>query len=264
MATEISFRLSGKPSLPPAAAQKFGDFEYEQRVLAFIDILGFSKLAQRSSADQNARAQVAKLTEVTKLFERFVAEYLTFAEAAFFSDCFILSMTPPDLRTLFVIREVGYLCRYLLWQGFVCRGAITSGALYHRERLIVGPALVCAYQLEQSVAIYPRVILDDETMAHWRNEFIESSPHSDFQSMVKRDRDGQNFLDIFSPVWTTTLPWTEFLPTYDQVPTDPTLFLEKIAVHIAEGLADGVGDLKVRSKYEWLAAQHRDAVDGSR
>jgi hypothetical protein len=233
-------------------------FEYQERVLAFVDVLGFAQLVERSKADQNIRAKVAKLIEINRLFERFVSSFLDFAEATFFSDSFVLSMQPPDVRALFVIREIGYLCRYLLWQGFLCRGAITTGYLYHRGRFIVGPALVSAYRLEQSVAVYPRLILDSETLLHWQNEFREGSPHSHFESMVKRDRDGQYFLDIFSSEWTTTLPWTEFVSSYDQMPTDPKTFLEETAKFITDGLETNSDDQKNRMKYEWLATQHKE------
>ncbi|HXW41250.1 MAG TPA: hypothetical protein VEK75_08615 [Xanthobacteraceae bacterium] len=235
-------------------------FDYEERVVAFIDVLGFASLVERSDTNLSSRANIAKLITVSELFDQFVSEYLDFAEAAFFSDSFILSMGPPDVRTLFVIREVGYLCRYLLWQGFPCRGAITTGALYHRGRFVVGPALVSAYRLEQSAAIYPRVILDDQTMRHWQNEFDPASPHSNFKSMVKRDHDGQYFLDIFSPEWSTTLAWTEFLPSYDQLPTDSLTFLEETGKHIAAGLRAHSGNSKIREKYEWLATQRREHV----
>jgi hypothetical protein len=231
-------------------------FGYEDRVVAFIDVLGFASLAEQSERNSNAQAKVRKLVTINKLFEQFIGEYLDFAESAFFSDSFVLSMTPPDVRTLYVVREIGYLCRYLLWQGFPCRGAIATGPLFHRGRFIVGPALVSAHRLEQSVAIYPRVILDGGTLRHWQNEFCESSPHSNFISMVKRDQDGQHFLDIFSSEWTTTLPWTEFLPSYDQMPTDPDKFLHETAKHIADGLATNANSVKIRAKYEWLFTQH--------
>jgi hypothetical protein len=231
-------------------------FDYEERVVAFIDVLGFANLVEQSEGNDSARAKVRKLITINRLFEQFISEYLDFAEAAFFSDSFVLSMGPPDVRTLYVIREIGYLCRYLLWQGFPCRGAIATGSLYHRGRFIVGPALVNAHRLEQSVAIYPRVILDGDTLRHWQSEFCESSPHSNFETMVKRDRDGQYFLDVFSPAWTTTLPWTEFLPSYDHMPTDPDAFLQETATHIVDGIETNARDLKIRAKYEWLATQH--------
>jgi hypothetical protein len=234
-------------------------FDYQERTVAFIDVLGFAELVKQSDTSLTARAKLAKLIAINALFEQFVAKFLGFGDAAFFSDCFVLSMQPPDIRALFVIRETGYLCRYLLLQGFPCRGAITTGSLYHQGRFVVGPALVNAYEMERAVAIYPRVILDERTMAYWRNEFLPGSAHPQLETLVKRDRDGQHFLDIFSPTWSAAfLPWTEFIPSQDQVPADPRKFLEDAHKLIEAGLAANSANLKVRAKYEWLATEHRE------
>lgn len=173
--------------------------DYQERAVAFIDVLGFTALVKGSDADPTARLKIAKLIATNKLFEKFTSEMFPI-DAAFFSDSFVLSMNVD--RLFYLIRETGNLCRLLLLLGFPCRGAITAGALYHRERIVVGPALVNAYQLEQSVSIYPRIILDDAAMAHWKHEFRldesgEGPAHADLESFVKQDRDGQNFVDIF-------------------------------------------------------------------
>src|SRR5271156_3287745 len=96
------------------------------------------------------------------------------------------------------LRETGKLCREFLQKGFPCRGAITSGSLFHHERYIVGPALVRAYQIEQSVAIYPRIILDDAAMKRWRYHFRPPWEES-LETLVKLGGDGLCFLDIFNP-----------------------------------------------------------------
>lgn len=93
-----------------------------------------------------------------------------------------------------MVREIGYFCRRLLTHGFVCRGAITVGHIYHRGRFVVGPAFVDAYRLEQSVALYPRVVLDSAALDVWTDEFRadeygKRGPHPHFEALVKRDRD---------------------------------------------------------------------------
>lgn len=235
-------------------------FVYQKRVVAFIDVLGFTELVGQSDADEIAQAKIGKLIDINKLFEKFVGDFLRFADGAFFSDCFVLSMHPPEVRLIHLIRETGYLCRYLLLQGFPCRGAITTGSLYHHGRFIVGPALVNAYRLEQSVAIYPRIILDDATMGHWKHEFRQDefgvgAAHPELEGLVKRDRDGQQFLDIFHPGWASTfLQWTDFV-TSDPIPTDPAEFLKEAWKRIEEGRTAHTGNPKVLAKYEWFATE---------
>ncbi len=240
-------------------ASDTNSFDYQERAVAFIDVLGFADLVKASDANPAARAKISKLIGTNKLFDQFMKK-LPFATASFFSDSFVLSMMQAD-RVFYMVREIGYLCRHLLLLGFPCRGAITVGSLYHHKRIVVGPAFVDAYRLEQSVAIYPRVILDDATMAHWKHEFRldefgQGSAHPHLKSLVKRDRDGQHFIDIFNPEWGPNfIPWTEIIPSPDPVPTDATDFLKAANKQIQDGLAANIGRPKVRTKYEWLAAE---------
>ncbi len=233
-------------------------FEYKERVVAFVDVLGFSALVRRSETDPAAMDNVRKLVTVNELFYSFMTKF-QLSTASFFSDSFVLSMQPD--RVLYVVREIGYLCRYLLLQGLPCRGAITTGSLYHRGRFVLGPAFVSAAEMEKSVAVYPRVVLDDATMANWRlefrvDEFGHRAQHASLENLVKRDRDGRHFIDIFNPEWGTGfIPWTEIIPSYDLVPTDPAEFLERARVSIDVGRAASAGDTKVREKYKWLATE---------
>jgi hypothetical protein len=229
-------------------------FVYADRIVAFIDVLGFSELVTASDKDSIALSKLKKLIATYELFERFMRDYFDFAEGDFFSDCFVLSVNTDQV--IYLIRETGYLCRHLLLQGFSCRGGISAGALYHHGRVVVGPALIKAYQLERSVAVYPRVLLDDATMACWEEEFRPSSAHPHLQTLVKRDRDGQHFIDIFNPEWGPNfIPWTEFIPSSDSVPTDPIEFLKVAWKRIKDNHAANIGNAKIRAKYEWLATE---------
>jgi hypothetical protein len=229
-------------------------FAYADRIIAFIDVLGFSELVKASDADPIALSKLKKLVATYELFERYMREYFDFANSDFFSDSFVLSVNTDQV--IYLIRETGYLCRHLLMQGFSCRGGISAGSLYHHGQIVVGPALIKAYRLEKSIALYPRVILDDATMAHWGEEFRSGSAHPHLEALVKRDRDGQHFIDIFNPEWGPNfIPWTEFIPSRDSVPTDPIDFLKEAWKRIEDNRAANIGIAKILAKYEWLATQ---------
>jgi len=227
---------------------------YADRIVAFIDVLGFSELVKASDTDSTALSKVKKLIATHELFERFMGEYLDFARADFFSDCFVLSVNTDQV--IYLIRETGYLCRHLLLQGFSCRGGISAGSLYHHGPVVVGPALIKAYHLEKTVAVYPRVLLDDATMACWDEEFRLGSAHPHLKALVKRDRDGQHFIDIFNPEWGRNfIPWTEFIPSSDSVPTDPIEFLKEAWKRIEDNRAANIGNAKICAKYGWLSTE---------
>lgn len=46
--------------------------------------------------------------------------------------------------------------------GFLVRGGITIGPLYHDSNIVFGPALVRAATIEKDLARFPRVVLDSE------------------------------------------------------------------------------------------------------
>jgi hypothetical protein len=52
------------------------------------------------------------------------------------------------------------------------RGAVTIGPLFQSERVIFGPGLVRAYELESNAAVYPRIIIDHDVMGKFNNDLI--------------------------------------------------------------------------------------------
>ena len=225
---------------------------YEDRVVAFIDVLGFADLVKASATGAAAHGKISKLIAIYNVFDWFVPQMLDkLVDGGFFSDTFILSAGTS--QSVYLIRETGNLCRYLLLQGFPCRGAIAAGPLHHRERIIIGPALVDAYRAEQSVAIYPRIVVDDATRDYWAEECAPGSAHPHLKSLVKKDCDGQHYLDIFEPQWGDFLPWTDFVPATEAVPVDPAQFLTAAFNSIREGLKASGGNEKTHAKYKWLA-----------
>jgi hypothetical protein len=227
--------------------------DYQERVVAFIDVLGFADLVKASATDTAARDKTSKLIAIYKVFDWFVTEMLErLVEGGFFSDTFILSATLE--QALYLIRETGNLCRFLLLQGFPCRGAIAAGLLHHRERIIIGPALIDAYRAEQSVAIYPRIVVDEATREIWAKECAPESAHSRLKYLIREDCDGQHYLDILDPQWGVFFPWTDKSGT-ELVPSDPAKFLTAASERIREGLKASSGNATVRAKYTWLAAK---------
>jgi len=55
-----------------------------------------------------------------------------------------------------------WLHHLALKKGFLMRGAITKGWLWHEKGIIVGKALIEAVAIEEKVSVYPRVIVGNE------------------------------------------------------------------------------------------------------
>jgi hypothetical protein len=223
------------------------NFEYQDRVVAFIDILGFAKLVKDSEGNLAARAKVTKMIAAGKEFERFVREDFPSLTATVCPPSFVLSMEKDKI--FYLIRETGKLCRHLFTLGFPFRGAISVGSLYHDEEIVVGPALDKVRQIESSLAVYPRVIVDEVAIKYWRYEFRTCSAHPHLESVVKLDCDGQNFIDIFSSRWVD----------FGHLDENNVDFLPKALEVIQRGLAEHKGDAKIITKFTWLNTEYKNS-----
>ncbi|WP_422016797.1 hypothetical protein [Reyranella sp.] len=226
--------------------------DYTERSFAFLDVLGFSNLVVRSTDSKEARERLDKFIDVA---DRLFPQWVTLgglAKSNFFSDTILVSIGTPEHYFVHLVREVGMLARYLLAHGFATRGGITVGPVFHEGRVVVGPALITAYELEKR-AVYPRVILDDVAMEYWRTEFVEGTPPP-YAGWIKQDRDGEYFIDLFTD-WSGVRQMADFVAE-DRIPAEPKEFSKLVAAHIAEGRTSDIPS--VRAKWEWLHSQSRD------
>ena len=78
------------------------------------------------------------------------------------------------------------------------RGGITIGNHFQNERLIFSPALIKAYKLESTQAIYPRILIDDSFMKEINKHFPNDPSHSESEFVldwIRKDIDGKLFLN---------------------------------------------------------------------
>lgn len=229
-------------------------FGYDERVVAVIDILGFSALVEASNQDGIALAKVGDLLRTDVLFSKFL-EIFDSAQGAFFSDTFVLSMPFPRTQTFYMVREVGHLCQYLFMQGLPCRGAVCAGPLHHKGAYLAGPALVRAHELERSRAVHPRVVLDPSALDHWSHDVVQGSSLEMFGPLVRRDADGNHFIDIFSDLYPANFyQWTNFVEGFDPLPPHPE-FIAKAKQFVDDCLQRYAANDRILAKYRWLEAQ---------
>lgn len=175
------------------------------RVVAFVDILGFRSVLSRMF-DRNdlalygrIRKALRSLSMLVHITNKPIFRYSeergpVTAGATAFSDCIVFSdaLTPVGVES--VGAKVALLSTWLLRDGILCRGAIASGPAVHEDDILFGPGLVAAYELENKAAFYPRVILSPAIAA-----MIKSSP----LVHVAVDIDGFEFIDPFHGLQTT-------------------------------------------------------------
>lgn len=147
--------------------------QYEERYVAFIDVLGFKSLVDRAEADAKLLERLATNLEEVRTYSALGATmdasaindpenfFHNMFRMSTFSDSIIIS-TKINLIGLGLIAMLsGIMCNKLLHQGIFTRGAISAGKLIHTESIAFGAGLIRSYSLENSAAIYPRILIDE-------------------------------------------------------------------------------------------------------
>ncbi|MGC2222333.1 MAG: hypothetical protein WA624_08180 [Methylocella sp.] len=215
---------------------------YETRVLAFVDLLGFSKLVLTSPSNAEAMAKVVGVMNLLFKFEQENYELLQnhAEDVSFCSDCVVLSGSIDRLWCVF--REIGKLARQALAIGVPCRGGVATDDCYHRRGMVVGPAMVTAYRLEQA-AKHPRIVLDDGTVELWKAHVKDEINPAAWSDVVRLDEDGRWYINIFHQHFDGGLPWS-------CLPVSRKDILDGAQNVIGAGLLHPCP--KIQFKYAWL------------
>ena len=225
--------------------------EYEDRLVAFIDILGWTS-ATSHVAVPTLLETLNPIIERAKSYSVNHKEFLhnsagiisvnplfLAVEFCFFSDCFVVSM--PISMGGRIYDFASEVSRELLLRGFAVRGGITAGKLFQKEQVVFGPALIQAYKLECSVAKMAKIHIDSTALV--------STGHGDHMA-VCRDEVGDWVVDLF-PIQAIDRVTHQPLCCYDH-----DMILEKIALNL-ESLAIGSSS---RRKWEYLARTVADSL----
>lgn len=229
--------------------------KYEDRVVCFLDILGFGDHVRRTIADDQSII-VQKVGEIAGVLET-VRDVLDIdkekcegsTQITQFSDSIVISFLANEQSGVFFTLE------YILWvlielvkKGFICRGGIVRGHLVHNNHLLFGPAIIDASELEKKAAIYPRVILPESIVSL---AGLYPAPHhngSDEIAYVKelaiKDFDGMYYINYFGAA----------IKELDNPECDYTLYLKNMDELIKIGLNNK--DAAIRVKYQWMEEKY--------
>jgi hypothetical protein len=208
--------------------------EYQNRTVAFIDILGFSQLINddKVSLIKNALDECASV--IDEIADK---PSILGLRSAQFSDSIIISAQlgaiPVNtiMANVYVVDFVRTLALKLLNFGVLCRGGVTTGKLYHDERHCFGPALLRAHELESKVAVYPRIVID-ERIYRQTGPFLPQG--------IFRSNDGLLILDIFKR--------EALIKLFGNAPHETMSRFKKI---IEDMQSSNNGDLRTMAKIDW-------------
>jgi hypothetical protein len=146
---------------------------YKDCFVAFLDILGFTKLVLSKNSDDKKRIYQYFKTVDSSIDYLKNTPVKSDIGTIVISDSVILSVIKNtdvekniDLFRHFCI-SVGLIQQKLAKEKLLLRGGISSGEAYFEEtkKQIVGPAYIKSYELENEYANFPRVVIDSNIIA---------------------------------------------------------------------------------------------------
>ena len=222
---------------------------YQDRVVAFIDILGFAALVSSITAQPKLQVQLHSALTYIKSYKTSSLMGDTAnsnLEVSVFSDSIVISAEQSNVFR--VIWASGWLQAYLLGEGILTRGGISIGKTVHVDDILYGEGMLKAHKIESSAAIYPRIVVDP--------------------CLLNRIKDGVKstfLLEYFDGLW--------FVDSYgfccgvggaDELVADGydphEIYLENLGRHIEKGieLASQVDHI---AKWKWISLRHKSSTE---
>lgn len=251
--------------------------EYENRVIAFIDILGFKEIIKQSEQDTSKIELVHSILEYLKALEttdKWTLQLLEIEEDAqkrgvenfdlrnrinttAFSDSIVVSVKVDgnvNEMTSTLIVNLSYVGAMLLEKGILIRGGITLGNIIHRENGIVfGQGLIDAYILETKNAKYPRLVLSNKLIKSLNYPIETKKNRYPYHQYIERFDDGcVGFHQMIHYQVLQSL--TEMTSSRLQHS------LDKVRKVIIRGLDSSFEHPDVFEKFNWLKEQYNNLI----
>lgn len=162
---------------------------YGTRLTCFIDLLCFKRDVQQIETNPALLLSIdAVLRHIWKCKsdidrKRSNAGSAADARMTSFSDCVVLSYVPTPGAAFRALWDAAFLGHVMLRAGYLPRGAITIGRMYHDDVVVYGGALVEATDLEKHTVITPRILVADSVMVLVREDLVlrgEDGQESDY------------------------------------------------------------------------------------
>jgi hypothetical protein len=178
--------------------------KYSHVILGILDILGFTAFINEYG--QEAPKEIAEL-----LVESLIENEYRFQDLNFkvLSDTIIIYSDDQNIENAIfdIICALDNFHDELLHRGFLSRGAIVSGDNYIKQDIMVSPAFIKAYHIEENICIYPRIIIDDDlvaTISKYKeiiaNNYIEERRKNGINDEIKLKTDYDNIINIITNI----------------------------------------------------------------
>lgn len=248
---------------------------YRDSLVIFIDLLGtqnrvdFDELYKINSIF-HAQFEANQANDST--YKRYYRKIYTFSDCAYiiYRD---KENNPDNKGKLFSVALYNTLTilTKFLQEKIIFRGGISYGDVYYDDdrSMFFGKAINRAYQLESTIAVHPRIVIDKEVadvilkyIADQKYNLPEYAQYCGMglfpklpeilEGIVERDIDGEYIYNY--------LFWQENDEPFDSIGSSPDAFLEDLINYCTQQLSPA-NEMKVIDKYRYLLDFSRNKFD---
>lgn len=221
---------------------------YERRIVCFIDILGFSVRIKGTEKKTDEAKDL--LNKTCNALEQ-IHLYITIIERdsgikgiqiTQFSDSIVISFPwrTDSTELHIVLKAIKYIqVTMLKMYGILMRGGIVIGDLIHTDRLLVGPAMIAAYEIESKCALSPRIVVDPKVAYRYGLIRKKLKPDEAKKRVIHKDLDDTSFIDYFNIDEDTIFDENEIRDYFK-------LLCKLVADNVSSS------DMSIRMKYLWM------------
>lgn len=228
--------------------------KYKKHIIANLDILNFKQIIQQDTYNELFANLFSIVNAFSKMDTAFM--HLKGIQTAVLSDSFIFSIPFSHDASFEKILSMVYVVQRILMENqILTRGAISVGQLYHADNVVFGPALVDAYLLQEYNAIYPRCIIQTETLRECMGTCASKVGRRTEMQYFFQDTDGFWVFDFFYKDLKTKMYADQ------KAGSDKTMKSIRLIKSFIEQNLQQKHAPRVVAKYEWLKTRLNQTLD---
>ena len=177
-----------------------GKNKFDNYIIAYLDFLGFAEKMKEEESYESLQIMKLLFYGAKSIADNIscVNELNNF-DIKIFSDNIVIAQKAEPKRIkdqiIGIVNLIGQIqFDALVYFGFLLRGGITYGELHIDNTIVWGAGLIDAYNIENNLANYPRVILSKQILKKYNLSRQESL---NLHALIKEDADGLCFVDYF-------------------------------------------------------------------
>ncbi len=253
------------------------EIKYEQRIVAFIDILGFKEIVKQSERDSSKIELLYSVLDYLKDWEKSHKWDLKFVEieedaqkrgvenfdirgktnTTSFSDSIVVSVRISENvneMTSTLIVNLAYIGAILIEKGILFRGGLTIGNIIHTDNgTVFGQGLIEAYQLESKSAKFPRILLSDKLIKELNYPILTKKNRFPYHQYINRFDDGC--------VGFHQMTYYQVIESWIGMTKEKMIdSLRMVRKTIINGLDNNFENPEIFEKYRWLKKHYNELI----